>query len=179
MNGIQENKQLYMRAITMVMFVMVIVFVCPINIFAEAEKNTIIGKVYEFDKDSNYEFSNFEKSAFSDKMNTYGNFSVSGDIGDISEKDGVPAYEVSLGNLNVYYTYSDTLMNAEETSWHLIEDKGKKVDGSKLDEIILKGAIILQTSKDRKNWTDVKCQTNAFGEDVSNRVMQKLLDVAA
>ena len=150
----------------------------PINTYAEAEKNTIVGKVYEFDEDNDYEFSKVEKSTASDKADTYGSFSVSGKIGNVTEKNGIPSYEVDYGNLNIYYTYSDTLLKADEKSWHLIDDKGKKIGGKKLDEKILKGAIILQTSKDRKNWTDVKTLTNVFSEKpIRTEALYKTTDV--
>lgn len=165
MHELRLHKTLYSSIITIVLALVLFVGAVPINAFAETEKNTIVGKVYEFDEDSDYEFSKSEKSTASDKANTYGSFSVSGQIGNITEKNGIPSYEVSSGNLSIYYTYSDTLLKADEKSWHLIDDKGKKIDGKKLDEKILKGAIILQTSKDRKNWTDVKSLTNVFSEE--------------
>lgn len=178
MYEIRLPKTRYSKFVTIVLALILFVGAFPINAFAETEKNTVIGQVYEFDKDSDYEFSKSEKSTSSDKIDTYGNFSVSGQIGNISEKDGVPSYEVSSGNLDIYYTYSDTLLKADEKSWHLIEDKGKKVDDNKLDDKILKGAIILQTSKDRKNWTDVKCLTNVFSEEpVRTGALYKTTDV--
>lgn len=94
------------------------------------------------------------------------------------QKNGVPAYEVTSGNLDLYYTYSDALLKAEEKKWHLVADKGKKLDGNKLDKKILKGAIIIQTSKDRKNWTDIKCLTNAFDDEpVRTETLYKTTDV--
>lgn len=165
MHELRLQKTLYSSIITIVLALVLFVGAVPINAFAETEKHTIVGKVYEFEKDSDYEFSKSEKSTSSDKSNTYGSFSVSGQVSNIDVKNGIPSYEVSSGNLSIYYTYSDTLLKADEKSWHLIDDKGKKIDDKKLDEKILKGAIILQTSKDRKNWTDVKCLTNVFSEE--------------
>lgn len=165
MHELRLQKTLYSSIITIVLALVLFVGAVPINAFAETEKHTIVGKVYEFEKDGDYEFSKSEKSTSSDKSNTYGSFSVSGQVSNIDVKNGIPSYEVSSGNLSIYYTYSDTLLKADEKSWHLIDDKGKKIDDKKLDEKILKGAIILQTSKDRKNWTDVKCLTNVFSEE--------------
>ena len=45
-----------------------------------------------------------------------------------------------------------------------MNDKSKKVAGVKLDANIMKGAIILQTSKDGKTWTEVKTICNAFSD---------------
>ena len=137
-----------------------------------------MGKVYEFDKNDDYDISESDKSSSTDKVETYGEFSLLGNIGNISEKNGVPAYEVTSGNLDLYYTYSDALLKAKEKKWHLVADKGKKLDGNKLDKKILKGAIIIQTSKDRKNWTDIKCLTNAFDDEpVRTETLYKTTDV--
>lgn len=178
MHELRIYKRFYSSVITIVVALVLFVGAAPINTYAEAEKNTIVGKVYEFDEDNDYEFSKVEKSTASDKADTYGSFSVSGKIDNITEKNGIPSYEVDSGNLSIYYTYSDTLLKADEKSWHLIDDKGKKIDGKKLDEKILKGAIILQTSKDRKNWTDVKTLTNVFSEKpIRTEVLYKTTDV--
>ena len=178
MHELRIYKRFYSSVITIALALVLFVGTAPINTYAEAEKNTIVGKVYEFDEDNDYEFSKVEKSTASDKADTYGSFSVSGKIGNVTEKNGIPSYEVDSGNLNIYYTYSDTLLKADEKSWHLIDDKGKKIGGKKLDEKILKGAIILQTSKDRKNWTDVKTLTNVFSEKpIRTEALYKTTDV--
>ena len=178
MHELRIYKRFYSSVITIALALVLFVGTAPINTYAEAEKNTIVGKVYEFDEDNDYEFSKVEKSTASDKADTYGSFSVSGKIGNVTEKNGIPSYEVDSGNLNIYYTYSDTFLKADEKSWHLIDDKGKKIGGKKLDEKILKGAIILQTSKDRKNWTDVKTLTNVFSEKpIRTEALYKTTDV--
>lgn len=178
MHELRIYKRFYSSVITIALALVLFVGAAPINTYAEAEKNTIVGKVYEFDEDNDYEFSKVEKSTASDKADTYGSFSVSGKIGNITEKNGIPSYEVDSGNLSIYYTYSETLLKADEKSWHLIDDKGKKIGGKKLDEKILKGAIILQTSKDRKNWTDVKTLTNVFSEKpIRTEALYKTTDV--
>lgn len=82
----------------------------------------------------------------------------------MTTKDGIPMYEVTEGNLKFFYNYGDTLLNAGEDSWHLIEDKSKKIDALKLDDNILKGTIILQTSTDGLNWVDVVSMTDAFNK---------------
>lgn len=132
--------------------------------FATAAKTEVPGQVYEFGKDSHYEFSDSKDSVSSENTDTYGTFSISGDVSDVTTKNGVPAYEVTEGNLKFFYNYGDTILNADEDSWHLIEDKSKKLDDLKLSENILKGAIILQTSTDRLNWVDVVSMTDAFNK---------------
>ena len=178
MRKVQIKKKLYMQISAMILCVVVLTTLYSVNTFAKSEKNEVVGKVYEFDKNDDYDISESDKFSFTDKVATYGELSLFGNIGNISEKNGVPAYEVTSGNLDLYYTYSDALLKAEEKKWHLVADKGKKLDGNKLDKKILKGAIIIQTSKDRKNWTDIKSLTNAFeDEPVSTETMYKTTDV--
>ncbi len=141
----------------------ILIGILPISVFATG-KTEVSGKVYEFGEDSHYEYSSAETSAVTESGNTYGTFSIGGNVVATDSRDGVPAYEVSEGSLGLYYNYTDTLLNAGLDDWHLIEDKSKKVDTMTLDSDILKGAIILQTSKDRKNWVDADTITNAFSE---------------
>ena len=147
-------------------FIMMAVLVCalPMLTFAESGKTEVMGTVYEFEKGSHYEFSEDSISQRTDAVNTYGTFFVDGDITTISEKSGVPSYEVAEGNLTLYYNYGNALLNADEDAWHLVNDKSKKVAGVKLDANIMKGAIILQTSKDGKTWTEVETICNAFSD---------------
>ena len=178
MRKAQNKKKFYMQISTLILCVVALTTLYSVNAFAKSVKNAVVGKVYEFDKNDDYDISESDKSSSTDKVETYGEFSLLGDIGNISEKNGVPAYEVTSGNLDLYYTYSDALLKAEEKKWHLVADKGKKLDGNKLDKKILKGAIILQTSKDRKNWTDIKCLTNAFDDEpVRTETLYKTTDV--
>ncbi len=180
MRKVQIKKKLYMQISTMILCVVALTTLYSVNAFtkSKSEKNAIVGKVYEFDKNDDYDISESDKSSSTDKVETYGEFSILGNIGNVSEKNGVPAYEVTSGNLDLYYTYSDALLKAEEKKWHLVADKGKKLDGNKLDKKILKGAIIIQTSKDRKNWTDIKCLTNAFDDGpVRTETLYKTTDV--
>lgn len=127
-------------------------------------KIEVSGKVYSFDEDSDYEFHESDTFTKSEDSDTYGTFFINGNISNIGVRDGVPSYEVSDGNLVFFYNYGDTLLNADVDSWHLTEDKSKEVADMTLDSKIMKGAIIFQTSRDRRNWIDVKTVTNAFSD---------------
>lgn len=135
-----------------------------IFVFAAGEED-VDGTFYEFDKDSEYEFSESKEGKKIDKsISTVGAFSIKGDIVDILEKNGVPAYAVGDRSLQFLYTYDDSLLKAEEENWHLVNDNDKKVDKIKLDSKIKKGVLILQTSKDRKNWVNAYVKTNMLEE---------------
>lgn len=140
--------------------------VCALIINVEAKDGDISveGKVYTFEE-GDYKFTkNKEFKTTSEDVNTYGKFAINGSIVDVTEKNGISIFEVSSGNLSFSYTYGDSLLKAKETKWHLSDDDNKKIDSIKLDDEIGKGTIVLQTSKDRKNWINEVIKTNAFEE---------------
>ena len=139
-------------------------FILPMKAFAEDGKVELSGLMYEFDKDNHYDIFESDSVSTTDSDYTYGTFFINGEITATSEKSGILSYEVGNGNLEFYYNYGDTLLNVDEDSWHLVDDKSKKVAGKELDSNIMKGAIILQTSKDQKNWIDEKTICNAFSD---------------
>lgn len=132
--------------------------------FAQEAKTEVPGRIYDFSKESHYEFSETKDFSPTNNTNTYGSFFLSGKVTDVTTKDGIDAYEVSDGNLEFFYNYGDKLLNADDDSWKLSNDKGKKIDDLSLDEKILKGAIVLQTSTDGLNWVNVASMTDAFNK---------------
>ena len=152
------------RTVAIILATILVFSTFSLTAFAAPAKTEVPGQVYEFGKDSHYEFSDSKDSISSENADTYGTFSISGEVSDVTTKNGVPAYKVTEGNLKFFYNYGDTLLNADEDSWHLIEDKSKRLDDLKLNESILKGVIILQTSTDRLNWVDVVNMTDAFNK---------------
>ena len=158
------KKAYVFRVISVILALTMLIGVLPFVALATTGNTRVPGKVYEFDKDNQYGFSNSDRYSDASESNTYGIFSVSGHITGVDSKDGVSAYEVAEGNLSFFYNHTDTILNADLDSWHLVEDKSKKVNDLTLDSNILKGAIILQTSKDRVNWINVSTTTNAFAD---------------
>lgn len=133
--------------------------------YAEIGKTSVAGKVYTFDKKSSYEFSDQKEYEDATDDNTFGSFSISGNISNVSTKNNVPSYELRDGTVDIFYSYSNAMSETNVDEWHIIEDKTKKIDSMKLDDNILKGAIIIQTSNDMKNWVDVKLETNVFADN--------------
>lgn len=165
--GTKDKRTLFQRTTRVAtIFVAVAMFLCslPLTVIAETAKIEVEGEIYEFAKDSHYEIYEDGIPKETRTGNTYGTFYISGDVVDVSEKSGVPSYEVGNGNLAFYYNHGDTMLNADEDFWHLIDDKSRKVADMKLDSNIMKGAIILQTSKDQKNWVDAEIICNAFSD---------------
>ena len=152
------------KALALFLTLVLLCGVLPSTAFANSAKTESPGKVYEFDKDNSYEFSNSESFAEATQENTYGTFSISADIANVDNKDGVPAYEITDGNISFFYNHSDHLLHDQPTIPHFAEDKSKKIDDIKLDSKVGKGAIVIQTSKDRTNWVNVSVTTNAFSD---------------
>ena len=152
------------RSVAMAIAVSMLLSGFPTVIYAASGNTEVAGKFYEFSKDIHYEFHEADASEPTTNKNTYGTFYISGDVIADGNKSGVQSFEVTGGSLNIFYNYGDTKLNAKEDEWHLISDKSDKVADMKLDSDIMKGAIILQTSKDRKNWVDVQIVYNAFSD---------------
>jgi hypothetical protein len=91
-----------------------IIAALPCAAFATSARTEVPGKVYESDKDGHYEFSDKAESAETSSENTYGSFLISGEVSNVTEKSGVPAYEVSEGNLQLFYNYGDTLASVDK-----------------------------------------------------------------
>lgn len=133
--------------------------------YAKDTSKNITATVYEFDEDGTYAFSSAKASSTA-KAN--GMLTVSGDVYKTTEKNGVtvfaikPDYDADSNGLKVSYTYNDKLLNAADDEWHLVDDKDKKVDIITLEDKILKGALILQTSKDGKIWVTDYVETDIF-----------------
>lgn len=158
----KESSHISHKIMTLLLATVIIFSFFPVDTFAASSKTAVAGKSYEFDKDAHYEFSSADSFTETEDTNTYGTFSIEGNVTASGERSGLPSYEVESGNLAFYYNYSDGLLNADEDSWHLIDDKSKKINDLSLKENIMKGAIIIQTSKDQKTWIDVSTMVNAF-----------------
>ena len=130
--------------------------------FAETNKTTIAGRYYEFDKDSKYVFEEAMVSTDVTEEKSYGTFFIDCNLVSIDAMNGVPAFEVQEGGLAFYYNYSDDKLNASVDEWHLVNDKGKKIDDLSLDDAIGKGTILIQTSMDQMNWVNVATYYDAF-----------------
>lgn len=163
------KRRLYTTSIVLLMAISVLECVLsyyPIMVYAVSSGVNVSGKVYEFDEKSHYEFSSFDEyTSTSDGGKTYGRLTINGNITDIAEINGIASYCIEGENVTISYVYEDSLLLADEDAWHLTDDKSKIVNDIELDEKIMKGVLILQTSKDGRVWVDDFCKTNIF-EDV-------------
>ncbi len=133
------------------------------RVYAKETSTAVEGNMYEFASNAHYEFSSTTVSS----GDTFGTFTISGDLKNTGYKNGIPAYSVSSENVDFYYLYNQSKLNSSETEWHLIDDKTKKVDAVSLDQNILSGAIIVQSSKDGVTWITDTIRTNVFTADTN------------
>ena len=119
--------------------------------YAASTSINVKGREYEFEDKKFYDFGG--PNVPTSLENTYGTFSISGDVQEDGTEGTWASYKVNSGNVNIKYTYRDELRDAPEDKWHLIEDPSREISGIKLKSIMRKGAIIFQSSLDKVNWT--------------------------
>ncbi len=135
------------------------------TVSAKEVTENIVGNYYEFEKGSKYEISESESSSQHISESAYGLFSISGNMQVIPNINGVTAYEVVDSNVQLTYKLNNEYKDADNNEWHLIEDKSKTVEGMKLEEDILSGALILQTSLTGDSWITDAVYTDIRGEE--------------
>ena len=135
----------------------------PTQVQAKESSITVTGSLYEFEKGSKYEVDSSESTSSISRGSSYGTFSISGSASSASKVNGFTAYEVSDGNIEFNYTLGSVYDTDDTTRWHREDDKSKTVNGEKLDEDILSGAVILQSSFDGENWV-----TDSYYTDIAD-----------
>lgn len=135
---------------------------------AEDNGFDLAGNVYVFDdKKNEYPITNSEIVSDENNPGYLGHLSVHGAIADAYSKDGHDAYQIVEGNVSFSYSFA-LPAQIDESEWHLASDDKKKVDGIDLKEKVGKGAVIVQTSKDGKNWITDNHQINFFANEEMN-----------
>lgn len=160
MNVINRKfKRIFVTAIAFILLIS-----CMLGSTVAYASNTsllVSSNVYDLDKDSHYIIGEASPSG----TTAIGTLSINGDVRTSSEVNSFPAYEISNGNASLTYKISSGVFNRAEEEWHIIDDKTKKVNGLTLDEDILSGALILQTSLDGVTWTEDILMTDIFGDE--------------
>ena len=149
----------------------------PQTAYAEDNLTAIGGQVYIVeDEEGGFAYADQKAANFS-SSNTYGTFSLSGDLKKTADVNGFTAFN-AVGNVDeatgednseiaFVYQYDDSLLNADETKeWKLYSDSSKKIGDIDLGEKVENGAIVFQSSFDGKNWNTDQFYTNVF-EDLS------------
>ena len=130
---------------------------------AETEQNSSYNyALYRFD-DNKYEF---EKGNIAKEQSSLGSFSILGDYSELSESD-IPKLSINSGNLKIQYKWiADT--EEPESTWYIGNEKTKSIDIYNIHENIGKGVILVQSSKDKVNWSTNEVICN-FVENLSSQ----------
>lgn len=156
-----------MRRCIAVMLAIMIIFASGIgvnfiSVHATEKKEDVVGKTYDLAEKDGYEIAKAQE--VTDKANR---FYVSGDITNVSTKNGFVSYAVNSGNLKIMVDeqFGKKLFTPDkEQDWHIITDKSKTVDSTKFSQNIGSGAVIIQTSKDGKSWINVDTETDIYNK---------------
>ena len=150
-------------------WIVTLVALCSISFFflpdAHASGSYAVeGIVYSCGENDHYNYSQASEHQLATEDNTYGQFTIAGDITPDGEKNGVPSYVVNGGNVSLFYAYTDALRDAPMEEWHLFSDYSKEIAGVKLDSEIKKGAIVVQSSLDGVKWYKDVALTDFFAD---------------
>lgn len=142
-----------------------------ISVYAKDAKEQLPGQSYDLGEKDVYELS---KGVEVPDAAT--RFSVKGDISAVTTKDGFTSYAVESGNLKISVdtAFGSKLFTPDKSQdWHIITDKTKVVDATKLSQNIESGAIIVQTSKDGKTWITADTETDIYNkaDTINNRTI--------
>jgi len=156
---------MFLRKVTRAMsLLMAVVLVLSVGITAVSAKEKTFkpsATMYTFDEKSHYEISSSAKTTGT----AFGTLEISGEMRESGTKGIYKKYIVNTGNFAVEYSFQQSALNRGSTAWHIIEDKTKEVNDITLEENILSGAVIVQSSRDGKLWQTDVTLTNVFTKD--------------
>ena len=157
----EKAKRLY-SLLVVTLYIACSIGSVSLKTYAKESAIDVVGDVYEFDKDTHYEFSTADSSSPTNVNNTFGAFHITGDIENTGKLNGISAYSVSSGNVSLFYSFDQGRLSVEESDWHVIDDKTKRIDSATLSENILSGAMIVQSSLDGETWITDVTRTDVF-----------------
>ena len=163
------------RSISITFITIAILTVCivmnPLRVFADEKEEVVSGRTYDLGEKDAYEL-----NIAQEVTDPATRFIVKGDITNVSTNNGFVSYAVREGNLKILLNtqFGNTLFNQPDNKqWHIITDKTKVVDSTKLSQNIGSGAIVVQTSKDGKTWINASTETDIHNkmDAINNRTI--------
>lgn len=133
----------------------------PLPVTAKDISLEIDGSIYEFADDTYYEISENAKT----DGESIGTLSVKGNMRESGNQESYKKYIVNNGLFTISYEFDQNKLDAVSTEWHIVDDKSKRVDGHSLNENILSGAVIVQSSRDGQLWQTDAALTDVFTAD--------------
>lgn len=124
------------------------------------------GEVFEFSDESHYEILSENTAPIDGSGLVRGGLTISGNFSESEDDSKGLSYVVYGDNLAFSYRTAEGALDIEEGAWSLVDDRSKQVDGQKLDENILSGAIVVQSSLDGISWHIDTVLTDIFSDEV-------------
>lgn len=155
-------KSLFLKIASFAVLLTVGISAAGVEVYAKDSAFTPAGVYTEYDEKSSYQEEKGTASADISSDNSLGILKVNGDAKD----EGSNTYYVQDGNLTLNYDIDLSALETESDKWHLTDDKSKAVNGVSLDQNILSGSIIVQSSLDGENWLVDATYTDVFSGNV-------------
>lgn len=149
------------RILCMVMVLTMLASISTTTVSAKETTLNVTGSIHKLAEDSHYEISSTTKT----NERAFGTLSLSGDMRENGSMGIYKKYTVNQGNFSISYSFNASALNATATTWHIVEDKTKQVNDMKLEQNIMTGALIIQSSRDGKLWQTDVTLTNVFTKD--------------
>lgn len=149
------------RILCMVMVLTMLASISATTVSAKETTLNVTGSIHKLAEDSHYEISSTTKT----NGRAFGTLSLSGDMRENGSMRIYKKYTVNQGNFSISYSFNASALNATATTWHIVEDKTKQVNDMKLEQNIMTGALIIQSSRDGKLWQTDVTLTNVFTKD--------------
>lgn len=149
------------RILCMVMVLTMLASISTTTVSAKETTLNVTGSIHKLAEDSHYEISSTTKT----NERAFGTLSLSGDMRENGSMGIYKKYTVNQGNFSISYSFNASALNATATTWHIVEDKTKQLDDMKLEQNIMTGALIIQSSRDGKLWQTDVTLTNVFTKD--------------
>ncbi|MCR8968441.1 hypothetical protein [Facklamia sp. 7083-14-GEN3] len=154
-----NHKNIYFQ-FWILLLVFFSLFTLETNIFAK-ENSVIEGQVYQQEDIKNYDLSKSNDIHPDNELETIGQFILNGNTDNQSDNQ----YYIKEGHLNFLYELDKEKLTALKDQWQVVEDKNKKIGKLKLDQPIMNGAIIVQSSFDGEDWQTDKIITDILSKD--------------
>jgi len=114
-----------------------------------------------------------EDFSYGDK--SIGCLSISGEIENKAKFDDIISYETT-GKVEFMYSYNSENYKGITKRWTISSSASNSIDGYSIDSKIKKGAILIQKSPDRKNWSQAKLKTDVFANGDINESIYTVSD---
>ena len=158
----QMKKEVLMKYIFVLCIFACFFHVTKISTYAKEQSIAIEPKVYKLEEKNDFTITS--SSSTDNLMSDIGTLEITGDITIGTSKNGTSCYVVNGNEAKISYNLNKEQFNHDNPGeWYFVEVKDKKVDGMILENKILKGSIVVQTSLTGENWITNEEYTDVFG----------------